>query len=401
MTQTNSLSERSVAYERMAAALEYMGETWRGWPDLEACAREAGLSPSHFQKEFSLWAGLSPHQYQTALAHGAAGDLLRQGASVLEASLETGLSGPGRLHDLFIAHEGLSPGEAKSGGKGTDLKIGRAPTPFGDGVWLMSARGLVALGFVDEDAPERTGFVHQGRSEADAFADLQRRYPAASIERDDAEAGHMAVRVFETDEPLPVALYGTPFRRQVWRALLDIPYGMTRTYATSCRLGDKHDYKLEYKMSGTATLIAVIMVYVLWAAVLAVKWRAVRTLQKDMYPLYIKDGTLEPSVTEDDFAHTFMRVEGPRFGLYLFAGALAAPFLIVIALGIFNFIWAIVWKKAGELPWFQVGELPHSLMTIFLYVAILFGTAWVTMRQYHMRAPRSLRVEINRLNGGL
>ena len=225
-----SLSDRSNAYERMANTLAFMGETWRDWPDLEACAQMAGLSPTHFQKEFTRWAGLSPRQYQSALAHGAAGDLLRQGASVLEASLDVGLSGPGRLHDLFIAHEGLTPGEAKSGGSGADLKIGRAPTPFGADVWLLSSRGLVALGFIDKGAPERTGFVHQGRSEEAAFADLKRRYPAASIVRDDKEAETLAARVFESGEPLPVALYGTPFRRQVWRALLDIPAGTTRTY---------------------------------------------------------------------------------------------------------------------------------------------------------------------------
>ena len=214
----------------MARMLSFLGGTWREWPDLNACAREAKLSPAHFQREFTRWAGLSPRQYQGVLAHGAAGDLLRGGASVLETSFETGLSGPGRLHDLFIAHEGLSPGEAKAGGKGADLKIGRAPTPFGEGVWLMSLRGLVALGFIDEDAPEKTGFVHHGRAENEAFSDLQRRYPSASIARDDDEAASMALRVFEAGEPLPIALYGTPFRRQVWRALMDIPDGKTRTY---------------------------------------------------------------------------------------------------------------------------------------------------------------------------
>lgn len=234
-----SLDERSKAYTRMARSLAFLGGTWREWPDLQACALQAGLSPSHFQREFTRWAGLSPHQYQAALAHGAAGDLLRQGASVLEASLETGLSGPGRLHDLFVAHEGLSPGEAKAGGRGADLKIGRAPTPFGMGVWLISARGLVALGFIDEGAPIKTGFVHHGRSEPEAFADLQKRYPAASIERDDREALAMAARVFETAEPLPIALYGTPFRRQVWRALLDIPAGKTRTYGQIAKSIDK------------------------------------------------------------------------------------------------------------------------------------------------------------------
>ena len=231
MVQTDApLNERACAYERMANALEYLGATWRDWPDLAACASAVGLSPSHFQREFSRWAGLSPKQYQAALAHGAAGDLLRQGSSVLETSYETGLSGPSRLHDLFVAHEGLSPGEAKSGGKAARLTLGRAPTPFGMGAWLISPRGLVALGFIDEDAPARTGFEHQGRNEDAAFADLAARYPAATIMRNDAAAEQMARLAFETRDPLPVALYGTPFRRQIWRALIEIPTGTTETY---------------------------------------------------------------------------------------------------------------------------------------------------------------------------
>lgn len=224
------LDERARAYDRMANALEWMGETWQDWPDLDAAARAAGLSPHHFQREFTRWAGISPKQFQGALAHGAAGDLLRAGASVLEAALETGLSGPGRLHDLFIAHEGLTPGEAKAGGQGAALTLGRAPTPFGMGVWLIGPRGLVALGFIDESAAPRTGFQHQGRREDDAFANLAARYPHAAIRRDDAAAERMARDVFEDGQPLPVCLYGTPFRRQVWRALLEIPAGETRTY---------------------------------------------------------------------------------------------------------------------------------------------------------------------------
>ena len=224
------LDERAAAYERMARALTYLGETWRDWPDLPAIASAMGLSPSHFQREFTRWAGVSPRQFQAAIAHAEAGDLLRQGASVLDATLEAGLSGPGRLHDLFIAHEGLTPGEAKGGGRGADLVLGRAPTPFGEGAWLISPRGLVALGFIDEGAPKKTGFVHPGYSEADVFADFASRYPDADIRRDDAAARRMSALVFERGEPLPVALYGTPFRRQVWRALLDIPAGTTCTY---------------------------------------------------------------------------------------------------------------------------------------------------------------------------
>ena len=225
-----SLTERSIAYTRMADALEHLGDSWRGWPGLTTVASAMGLSPSHFQREFTRWAGLSPKQYQAALAHGAAGDLLRQGASVLDTALEVGLSGPGRLHDLFIAHEGLSPGEAKSGGKNSALTMGRAPTPFGLGAWLIGPRGLIALGFIDEDAPARTGFEHQGRSEEDAFADLAARYPKATVRTDDRIAEKMAKDVFVDGNALPVALYGTQFRRQVWRALLEIPPGKTETY---------------------------------------------------------------------------------------------------------------------------------------------------------------------------
>ncbi len=238
MISAPEVEKQNRSYERIAAALEVLGNNWRDWPDLRSCAHALGLSPGHFQREFTNWAGLSPRQYQAALAHGEAGDLLREGASVLEATYETGLSAPSRLHDLFIAHEGLSPGAAKSGGDGETLTIGRAPTPFGEGVWLVSARGLVGLGFIDENAPERTGFEHQGRSEAAAFADLLGRYPAAAFVRDDKVANDWSKRAFESDEPLPVALYGTPFRRQVWRALLDIPLAKTETYgALSQRIG--------------------------------------------------------------------------------------------------------------------------------------------------------------------
>src|SRR6056297_671582 len=107
------LKDRCAAYERMADALEHLGDTWRDWPDLRTCAEAMGLSSSHFQREFTRWAGISPKQYQASLAHAEAGDLLRQGASVLDTTFETGLSSPSRLHDLFIAHEALSPGEAK------------------------------------------------------------------------------------------------------------------------------------------------------------------------------------------------------------------------------------------------------------------------------------------------
>ena len=220
-----------MAYDRMAAILEHMGDHWRERPDLETLAAQFGLSPFHFHREFTRWAGLTPKQYLSAFAHAEAGDLLRQGASVLEASLEVGASGPSRLHDLFIAHEALTPGEAGSGGKDVALTIGKGPTPFGTGVLLFSDRGLVALGFIDdgEQVPERDG-QKTGRPEALAFADLVARYQSARINRDDASATRFAETIFAPGARVPLALYGTPFRRQVWRALLEIPVGETRTY---------------------------------------------------------------------------------------------------------------------------------------------------------------------------
>jgi AraC family transcriptional regulator of adaptative response/methylated-DNA-[protein]-cysteine methyltransferase len=229
-TESISLNARSAAYDRMADALEQLGETWREWPDLQSCAHSVGLSPSHFQREFTRWAGISPKQYQASLAHAESGDLLRQGASVLDVTYEIGMSSPSRLHDLFVAHEGLSPGEAKQGGADAKLTIGKAATPFGTGVFLSSARGLCGLGFANEAAGPKTGFVHPGYSEASVFADLSGRYPDADIVRDDAHAADWAARVFGDGGEIPLALYGTPFRRQIWRALLDIPTGETWTY---------------------------------------------------------------------------------------------------------------------------------------------------------------------------
>lgn len=225
------LTERCVVYDRMAQVLEQMGETWRDRPDLETLAGQFGLSPFHFHREFSRWAGITPKQFQQAFAHAEAGNILREGASVLETSYEIGASGPSRLHDLFIAHEALTPGEAGSGGRDVTLTIGKGPTPFGMGVFLFSDRGLAALGFIDDTAqtPERTG-QKTGRSEEAAFSDLAGRYPSARIRRDDQATARYAEKVFEPGASVPLALYGTPFRRQVWRALLEIPVGETSTY---------------------------------------------------------------------------------------------------------------------------------------------------------------------------
>lgn len=152
-------------------------------------------------------------------------------------------------------------------------------------------------------------------------------------------------------------------------------------------------------MSPLIILVLFVAFYLVWGAVLAIKWQSAAKLQTEVYAKYIADGTLIPTVAPEEFAGTFMRCEGPRFGLHLFAAALAAPFLVVITLNVFNFIWAFVWERTGKLGWFDVGELPHSLMVVFMYVGVLFVIAWFTMRRYHLAAPGSLKLEIKRLNG--
>lgn len=205
-------------FDRISEALEFLGDRWRDHPDLAAAAAAAGLSPHHFQRVFSRWVGVSPKKYVGALAHSAAREALADGASILDASFEAGLSGPGRLHDLFIAHEAVTPGQARARGTGLSFIWGMAPTPFGPGVFLISPRGLSALAFADPDLDT-------------AFDDLHRRYPAAHYTRDDDEALRWAMRIFcESGGPVPLALYGTPWQRQVWRALLGIPSGQTVTY---------------------------------------------------------------------------------------------------------------------------------------------------------------------------
>ena len=178
-----TLDESSRDFDRIADALEFLGENWQSHPDLDAAARSAGLSPHHFQRVFTRWVGMSPKKYVGALAHQAARSALDDGANLLDAAFDAGLSGPGRLHDLFIAHEAVTPGDAKRRGAGLSFVWGVAPSPFGDAVFLISPRGLSALAFADPD-------VEAG------FEDLRSRYPAADYARDDDLARQWAERIF-------------------------------------------------------------------------------------------------------------------------------------------------------------------------------------------------------------
>jgi AraC family transcriptional regulator of adaptative response/methylated-DNA-[protein]-cysteine methyltransferase len=226
-----SLAERSAEFARMQRALDWLGAHWRNRPSLDEAAAAVGLSGPHFQRVFTRWAGVSPKTFLQTLAHAQARESLAQGATVLDAAFDAGLSGPSRLHDLFIAQEGATPGQARRRGEGMTLRFGVAPSPFGRALLAMAPKGLCGLGFVD-------GQGDGGEDEEAALADLQRRWPAADWVRDEALAAAMAEQVFgqvfgqgPRREPVGVVLMGPPFHVQVWKALLRIAPGQTASYA--------------------------------------------------------------------------------------------------------------------------------------------------------------------------
>lgn len=218
MDSLKTLAQAQTDYERVTSALKWLDAHWQDRPSLAETAAQVEMSEHHFHRIFTRWTGTSAKRFVEALEHSQARTDLIRGESVLGAALNAGLSGPSRLHDLFLAFEAVTPGEAKSRGRGLQFHIGLAPTPFGLGVFLIAPRGLSALGFVDA-----------GDEEA-GFADMKSRFPAAGFVRDDALAQEWSERIFIRHDKLPLALYGSPWQRQVWRALLSIPPGKTTTY---------------------------------------------------------------------------------------------------------------------------------------------------------------------------
>jgi AraC family transcriptional regulator, regulatory protein of adaptative response / methylated-DNA-[protein]-cysteine methyltransferase len=210
-------------YERIARVIRYVDAHHAEQPRLSVLAREAGLSMFHFHRLFSTWAGVTPKNFLQWLTFSRAEGLLRNGASVLGAALETGLSGPGRLHDLCVSMEAASPGEIQSGGAGWTITAGFGPSPFGDCLAAQSPRGVCHISFVD-------------RNRKDSWDNLKELWPNALWERDDAAIQKMLGGVFtkpdksETRGPLKVFVKGTEFQLRVWRALLRIPAGQLTTY---------------------------------------------------------------------------------------------------------------------------------------------------------------------------
>ncbi len=211
-------------YDIVRRAIGYISEHWRAQPETDAIARAAGVTPTELHHLFRRWAGLTPKAFLQALTLDHARRLLRDSASVLDASFEVGLSGPGRLHDLFVTHEAMSPGEWKSGGEGLTISYGFHPSPFGTALVMATERGLAGLAFADA-----------GEEKA-ALADMRGRWPRAACVEDSARTAPLAQRIFDSklwrkDRPLRVVLIGTDFEVRVWETLLKIPMGRATTYS--------------------------------------------------------------------------------------------------------------------------------------------------------------------------
>ena len=219
-------------YDLVRQVIERISIDYQSQPSLEDISADLGLTPSKLQKTFTRWAGLTPKAFLQAVTLDHARRLLgTEGLPLLNASFELGLSGPGRLHDLFVTHEAMSPGDFKSGGTGLVIRYGFHPSPFGTALVMTTDRGLCGLGFADPGG------------EAEALEDMAKRWPGAKLEHDQAGTASLATQVFapgswSADRPLRIVLIGTDFQVKVWEALLRIPLGSAKTYSdVACEIG--------------------------------------------------------------------------------------------------------------------------------------------------------------------
>ncbi len=218
-------------YDLVRRAIRYLSENWTDHPDLDELSRHVGLSPAHCQKLFKRWCGLSPKEFVQAITVDNARLLLGNSASVLDAAHEVGLSGTSRLHDLFVDHEAMTPGDFKRRGEGLRMIYGFHFSPFGEVLVLATDRGVAGLAFVDED---------KNQTRTEALADMTGRWPGAIYVEDPKQTEPHARRIFDAalwqaEQPVRLILIGTDFEVRVWEALLKIPMGRAVSYADIAR----------------------------------------------------------------------------------------------------------------------------------------------------------------------
>ena len=213
------MSHDSLRFEQMAKAIAYLYDHAQAQPSLHEVAAHIGMSPQHLQRQFQLWTGVSPKKMLQHISIGNAKKILQQQGSVLEAALDSGLSGTGRLHDLFVQLEGMTPGAYKQGGAGLAIYYHYGDSVYGEVLLASTEVGVCWLAFVDDRAA--------------ALADLQAAFPQAQL-RQQAHGLHAPVWAFlqqgKTDAPIALQVRATPFQLQVWQALLHIPEGRLCSY---------------------------------------------------------------------------------------------------------------------------------------------------------------------------
>lgn len=216
-------AQRSTDYARVERAIGFLAERVEEQPKLAEVADAVGLSAHRTQRLFKRWAGVSPKRFLEFLTVEHAKGLLDRSASVLDASLAVGLSGPGRLHDHFVKLEAMSPGEYKSAGEGLEIACGVHDSPFGRVFVATSARGVCRLAFLDQDATEQVNAQ---------MTALERAWPRAEVVRDPVRSGDSVERIFSTrgHREILVEVTGTNFQLAVWKALLSIPRGSLLSY---------------------------------------------------------------------------------------------------------------------------------------------------------------------------
>jgi AraC family transcriptional regulator of adaptative response/methylated-DNA-[protein]-cysteine methyltransferase len=217
--------DRGDDYAHIRRAITFLTESAEEQPDLDRLAAHLGLSPAYCQRLFKRWCGLSPKAFVQAVTFDRARRLLDSDESVLGAALGSGLSGPGRLHDLFVDHESMTPGDYKRRGAGLAINYGFHASPFGLALVMATGRGLCGLAFAD------------GAEDKEAtLADMTRRWPAAQYRQAPEQTGKLARQLFSPsqwskDRPVRLVMIGSDFEVRVWESLLEIPMGGQASYA--------------------------------------------------------------------------------------------------------------------------------------------------------------------------
>jgi AraC family transcriptional regulator of adaptative response/methylated-DNA-[protein]-cysteine methyltransferase len=213
-------AQEEINFNRIAEAISYIKANFKTQPGLEEIAEKVNLSPFHFQRLFSEWAGTTPKRFLQYISIGYAKEMLKENQSLFDTALETGLSGTSRLHDLFVNIEGMTPGEYKNGGENLHINYSFAESPFGNIIVASTSKGICHIAFYDD--------------ENIAFANLQRQFPAAQYQQILDKEQQNALFIFSHDwsklHQIKLHLKGTDFQLKVWEALLKIPMGKLATY---------------------------------------------------------------------------------------------------------------------------------------------------------------------------